>query len=99
VHRRAGLDDLEKRKFLTLSGLELQPLRRPVRGQSLYRLHYPGSLGREVGSALKRRVLENKSPRHTPHFRVARVEGWRSSMASVRLTNASYVYADEDDTI
>jgi hypothetical protein len=27
---RAGLDDLEKRKFLTLPGLELRPLGRPA---------------------------------------------------------------------
>jgi hypothetical protein len=27
----AGLDDLEKRKFLTLLGLELRPLGRPAR--------------------------------------------------------------------
>jgi hypothetical protein len=27
----AGLDDLEKRKFLTLPGLELRPLGRPAR--------------------------------------------------------------------
>jgi hypothetical protein len=31
VDLRAGLDDLEKRKFLTLPGLELQPLDRPAR--------------------------------------------------------------------
>jgi hypothetical protein len=29
VDLRAGLDDLEKRKFLTLPGLELRPLGRP----------------------------------------------------------------------
>jgi hypothetical protein len=40
---RAGLVDLEKRKFLTLRGLELRPLGRTARSQSLYRLHYPGS--------------------------------------------------------
>jgi hypothetical protein len=38
-----GLDDVEKRKFLTLQGLELRPLGRPGRRQSLCRLHYPGS--------------------------------------------------------
>jgi hypothetical protein len=37
---RAGLDDVKKRKFLTLPGLELRPLGRPARNQSLYRLHY-----------------------------------------------------------
>jgi hypothetical protein len=31
VDRRAGLDDLEKRKFLTLPGLEFRPLSRPAR--------------------------------------------------------------------
>jgi hypothetical protein len=41
---RAGLDDIEKRKFLTLPGLELRPLGRHARGQSLYRLRYPCSI-------------------------------------------------------
>jgi hypothetical protein len=40
---RAGLDDVEKRKFLTLLGLELRTLGRPACSQSLYRLRYPGS--------------------------------------------------------
>jgi hypothetical protein len=31
VDLRASLDDLEKRKFLTLPGLELRPLGRPAR--------------------------------------------------------------------
>jgi hypothetical protein len=43
VDLRTGLDDLEKRKFLTLPGLELRPLCRPARSQSLNRLRYPGS--------------------------------------------------------
>jgi hypothetical protein len=43
VGPRAGLDYMEKRKFLTLPGLELRPLRRPARSQSLYRLSYSGS--------------------------------------------------------
>jgi hypothetical protein len=34
---------VEKRKFLTIPGLELRPLGRPARSQSLYRLRYPGS--------------------------------------------------------
>jgi hypothetical protein len=39
VNPRACLEDLEKRKFLTLPGLELQTLGRPARnGQSLSRL-------------------------------------------------------------
>jgi hypothetical protein len=43
VDPRAGLDDVEKRKFLTLPGLELRHLGRQARGLSLYRLSYPGS--------------------------------------------------------
>jgi hypothetical protein len=38
----AGLDDVEKKKFLTLPRLELRPLARPACSQSLYRLSYPG---------------------------------------------------------
>jgi hypothetical protein len=44
VGPRAGLDEVEKRKFLTLWGLELRPLGLPARSQSLYRLSYPGSI-------------------------------------------------------
>jgi hypothetical protein len=43
VDPRAGLDDVEKRKFLILPELELRPLGRPARGQSLYQLRNPGS--------------------------------------------------------
>jgi hypothetical protein len=35
---KAGLDDVEKRKFLTIPGLELRPVGRPARSQSLSRL-------------------------------------------------------------
>jgi hypothetical protein len=44
VSLRAGLDDMEKRIFLPPPGLELRPLGRAVRSQSLYRLCHPGSL-------------------------------------------------------
>jgi hypothetical protein len=40
VGHRAGLDVGEKRKFLTLPGLELQPLGHPAHSQLLYRLLY-----------------------------------------------------------
>jgi hypothetical protein len=40
VDPRADLDNLEKRKFLNLPGLELRPLSLPPRKQSLYRLLY-----------------------------------------------------------
>jgi hypothetical protein len=45
VDPRAGLDDVEKRKYLTLPGLELRPLGRPARSQSLHRLLYPAPAG------------------------------------------------------
>jgi hypothetical protein len=44
VDPRAGLNDTEKRKFLTLPGLELRPLGLPARSQSLYQLRYSGLL-------------------------------------------------------
>jgi hypothetical protein len=43
VDPRADPEDVEKRKFLILPELELRPLCRPARSQSLYRLRYPGS--------------------------------------------------------
>jgi hypothetical protein len=43
VGPRAGVDDVENRKFLTLPGLEFRALGGPARSQSLYRLRYPGS--------------------------------------------------------
>jgi hypothetical protein len=41
VDPRAGLDDVEKRKFSILPGLELRSLGRPARKQSLYRCGIP----------------------------------------------------------
>jgi hypothetical protein len=43
VDHTTGLDNIEKLKFLTLSGQELRPLCRPACKQSLYRLRYGGS--------------------------------------------------------
>jgi hypothetical protein len=43
VRPRTGLDDVERGKVLPLSGLELRPLCRPARSQSLYGLSYPDS--------------------------------------------------------
>jgi hypothetical protein len=42
---RAGVDDVDKRKFLTIPGLELRPLVRPTCSQSLCQLRYPFSHG------------------------------------------------------
>jgi hypothetical protein len=41
VGPRTDLDDVERRNFLPLPGLELRPLGRHTRSQSLYRLRYP----------------------------------------------------------
>jgi hypothetical protein len=41
VDSRAGLDDVEKRKFMTVPGLKLRHLCCPARSHSLYRLRYP----------------------------------------------------------
>jgi hypothetical protein len=43
VGNRASLDDVKKTEFLNLPVLEIRPLSRPARSQSLYRLHYPFS--------------------------------------------------------
>jgi hypothetical protein len=43
VGLRTGLDDVEKRKFLPLSGLEIRLLGHLARSHLLYRLSYCGS--------------------------------------------------------
>jgi hypothetical protein len=48
VDSRAGLYNVEKRKFFTLPGLEVRPLSHPVHSQSLYRLRYRSSQFRKV---------------------------------------------------
>jgi hypothetical protein len=47
VDTRLGLDDMEKITFLTLPGLELRPLGRSARSQTLYRLRYHASPDRD----------------------------------------------------
>jgi hypothetical protein len=69
VDPTAGLDEVEKRKFLTLPRLELGPLRRPVRSQSLYLLCYPGSQ--------HMRVYENKMLRIFGHRKNNIIWKWR----------------------
>jgi hypothetical protein len=43
MDRRAGLDNVEKRKFLTLPVLELRPLFRPARSQKSHRTFWIGA--------------------------------------------------------
>jgi hypothetical protein len=71
VGPRAGLEDVEKRKFLTLAVLELQPLGCPARSQSLYRLRYPGSTRKVFSSQLDfqlHRTALTKSVASIPKF-------------------------------
>jgi hypothetical protein len=63
VGPRTSVDDVEKREFFTLPGLELGPLGRPARSQSLYRLSYPGSRNL-LSIVLMIMVLEYA---HVPH--------------------------------
>jgi hypothetical protein len=48
VGPRVDLEDVEKRKFLTLPGLELRTLDRPACSHSLYRLCYKEDLSSRV---------------------------------------------------
>jgi hypothetical protein len=64
VDPRTGLDDVEKRKFLTLPGLELRSLGRPARSQSLYRLRYPGSLFFTYNREILQIALATACPTH-----------------------------------
>jgi hypothetical protein len=61
VDPTAGLKYVEKRKFFTLPGLELRPLGRPARSQSLYRLRHPGSfigvVENKIGEVIIERLL------------------------------------------
>jgi hypothetical protein len=66
-----GLDDAQKRKFLILPGLELQPLGRTTRGQSLYRLRYPGSDYVIYGGTGQYLVSHDDSVRHSNHRRLS----------------------------
>jgi hypothetical protein len=53
VDHIAGLDDVEKRKFLTIPGLELRPLGRQARSQLLYRLSLSLSLSLSLDLVLR----------------------------------------------
>jgi hypothetical protein len=56
VGPRTDLDDVEKRKFLTLRRLEVRPLGRPARSQ--YRLSYPGSQKGDKANKKVKRMKE-----------------------------------------
>jgi hypothetical protein len=54
---RDGMSAMVKRKFLTILGLELRPLDRLARSQSLYRLRCPDSK-LQLNSKLKQIVIK-----------------------------------------
>jgi hypothetical protein len=64
VDHRVDLDDVEKRKFLTLLGLELRHLDHPARSQSLYRVRYPGYFTANVHVPVSSRVTGDMSVFH-----------------------------------
>jgi hypothetical protein len=86
VDPRAGLDDVEKRKFLSLPGLEPRPLFRPARSQSLYRLSYPGScLGCYSPVKWKQKIRRNWSWTNRGSIpTLAWKDWWKSRKTSVR---------------
>jgi hypothetical protein len=60
VGPRTVLDYVEKEKISPLPGLELRPLGRPARSQSLYRLRYPSS---SLGNQIKKYEVGANIPR------------------------------------
>jgi hypothetical protein len=57
VGPRPGLDDVEKRKFLTLQGLELRPLGRPARSQSLQQFEKKNT--KNISQIQSRKILHD----------------------------------------
>jgi hypothetical protein len=72
VDPSAGLDDVKKRKFLNLPGLQLQPFDLPPRSQSLYRLRYPGSVfgGINIYFILDYGILQSDSVQSARYWHV-----------------------------
>jgi hypothetical protein len=91
VAPKASLDDMEKRKFLTLPGLEAQLLSHPNRSQSLYRLHYPSSFH----CCVSLRIFCNAdSCKLTPfNVRPKVISSWKVYLYSVKvyLLNSSFL--------
>jgi hypothetical protein len=75
VNPRVCLHDFEKRKFSTLPGLELRPLSRPARSQSLYRLRYPAPIAnRRFQNVAQLKYLENESKKNSMGTRISTQE-------------------------
>jgi hypothetical protein len=59
VGPRTCLEDMERRKFLPLPGLELRTLGRPASGQSLYRLRYQNITKKDCAVNLLKDITED----------------------------------------
>jgi hypothetical protein len=79
---RAGLGDMKEWTFLTLPGLELRPLSRPARSQSIYRLRSLNSNCIQYRTKIRKKVYGFVSIGRTMIDRlcglVIRVLGYRS---------------------
>jgi hypothetical protein len=72
VDPRAGLDDMEQRKFLTLPGLELRPLGRPARCHKKRPYQYWTSLNyklKQKGGEQKRKDIDAMRFDYSPRLR------------------------------
>jgi hypothetical protein len=72
VGLRADLDDVEKRKFLTLPGLELRTLGRLARSQSLYRQQ-------KKAKATRRKLCFSAVVHYESHKKKSRIEPMASA--------------------
>jgi hypothetical protein len=86
VDPRVSLDNVEKRRFLTLPGLELRPLGRPSRSQSLYRLSYPGSFTNAVSLSKGARYTHWIWGSHGSEYDDCGLVGCNSLQSGVRTT-------------
>jgi hypothetical protein len=71
------LDDVERRKILHLPALELRPLRRPARSQSLYRLRYE----LESSSTKEMQTRKNGAHKRTQRHSLERRPRWLTAVA------------------
>jgi hypothetical protein len=87
VGPRTSLDDAEKRKFMTLSGLELRVLGRLARSQSLYRLLQQQRIWTAKITFLRKETaysLHQRPDRNAGSEREMNVSDWNNTASRVR---------------
>jgi hypothetical protein len=88
VDSGASLDDLERRKFLTLRGLEIRLLCRPARCQSLYRVSYPSTC-----FTFKRKKMSTRDEYNSHKTVLLRIsEKYREADRISSLNLSSHIY-------